>query len=214
MKELTKKQQKIVNFIKDYIDRYQYPPTYQEIAENFNIRKPSVLAHLNALQKKGYLKRQTYRARSLVLDETKLQLQTPAQKVTLGKQGFISIPILGRIAAGSPLLAVENIEGNIKIDRSLFKNANSFALRVSGDSMIDAGIKDGDLVFINMQPVVEPHEIAAVLIDDEVTLKYYRDNDTSIILTPANKKYKPIVIRRGTKEVKVLGKVAALFRKF
>ncbi|MCX8015084.1 MAG: transcriptional repressor LexA, partial [candidate division WOR-3 bacterium] len=156
MKELTKKQQKIVNFIKDYIDRYQYPPTYQEIAESFNIRKPSVLAHLNALQKKGYLNRQTYRARSLALDETKLQMETPAQKVALGKQGVIFIPILGKIAAGTPLLAVENIEGNLKIDRSLFKNANSFALRVSGDSMIDAGIHDGDLVFISMQPVVEP----------------------------------------------------------
>lgn len=214
MKELTKKQQKLINFIKGYIDKFHYPPTYHEIAEHFHIRKPSVLAHLNALQKKGYLKRQTYRARSLVIDETKLQTETPAQKIALGKQGFISIPILGKIAAGTPLLAVENIEGNLKIDRSIFKNANSFALRVSGDSMIDAGIQDGDLVIINMQPVVEINDITAVLIDDEVTLKYYRDNANTIVLTPANKKYKPIIIRRGTKEVRVLGKVAGLFRKF
>lgn len=214
MKELTKKQQKIINFIKTYIDKQHYPPSYDEIAQHFNIKKPSVFDHLNALVKKGYIKKLTYRARTLVIQEEKLNTETPAQKIALGKQGFISIPILGKIAAGTPLLAVENLEGNLKVDRAIFKNTNSFALRVAGDSMIDAGINDGDLVIINMQPVVETNEIAAVLIDDEVTLKYYDDNANIIRLIPANKKYKPIIIRRGSKEVRVLGKVAGLFRKF
>jgi repressor LexA len=214
MKELTEKQQKIINFIKSYIEKQSYPPSYDEIAQHFKIKKPSVFDHLNALVKKGYLKKLTYRARTLVIQEDKLKADAPAQRIELGKQGFISIPILGKIAAGSPLLAVENIEANLKIDRSIFKNTNSFALRVSGDSMIEAGINDGDLVIINMQPVVETNEVAAVLIDDEVTLKYYDANANVIRLIPANKKYKPIIIKRGTKEVRVIGKVAGLFRKF
>lgn len=214
MKELTKKQQRILNFIQNYIEKYTYPPSYDEIAEFFKVRKPTIFDHLNALQKKGYLERRTYRARTLVVKPDKALTGGGGDKIALGKQGFISIPILGKIAAGTPLLAVENLEGNLKIDRSIFKNTNSFALRVKGDSMIDAGINDGDLVIINMQPVVEQNEIAAVLLDDEVTLKYYRDNANAVILTPANKKYKPIVIRRGTKQVRVLGKVAGLFRQF
>jgi repressor LexA len=213
MKEPTKKQQRILNFIQNYIEKFGYPPSYDEIAVFFKVRKPTIFDHLNALQKKGYLEKRTYRARTLVIKQDKLS-PSGAEKIALGKQGFISIPILGKIAAGTPLLAVENLEGNLKIDRSIFKNANSFALRVKGDSMIDAGINDGDLVIINMQPVVEQNEIAAVLLDDEVTLKYYRDNANAVTLTPANKKYKPMVIRRGTKEVRVLGKVAGLFRQF
>ncbi|MBS4014931.1 MAG: transcriptional repressor LexA, partial [Candidatus Latescibacteria bacterium] len=188
MKEMTKKQQRILNFIQNYIEKNGYPPSYDEIAVFFKVRKPTIFDHLNALQKKGYLEKRTYRARTLVIKHDKLP-SSSAEQIALGKQGFISIPILGKIAAGTPLLAVENLEGNLKIDRSIFKNTNSFALRVKGDSMINAGINDGDLVIINMQPVVEQNEIAAVLLDDEVTLKYYRDNANAVTLTPANKKY-------------------------
>ncbi|MEO0083504.1 MAG: transcriptional repressor LexA [candidate division WOR-3 bacterium] len=202
-KQLTKKQQRILKFIKDFIERHSYPPSYGEIAEYFKVRKPTILDHINALQKKGYLRKQTYRARTIELTE----------KFPVARPDFVEVPIVGKIAAGSPLLAVENIEGTIKIDRSVLKEVDSFALWVKGDSMIDAGIQDGDLVIIKMQPVVEKNEIAAVLIDDEVTLKYYQADADAIKLTPANSQMKPMIIPRGTKEVRVLGKAIGLFRK-
>jgi repressor LexA len=203
-KELTEKQGKILKFIRGYIEKNTYPPSYDEIALHFKMKKPSVFDHLNAVEKKGYLKKRHYRARTLELTE----------KFAVARPDYLSIPILGKIAAGTPLLAIENIEGNLKVDRSMFKNINSFALRVKGDSMIEAGIGDGDLVIINMQPVVDENEIAAVLIDDEVTLKYYQANANVIRLMPANPRFKPIIIKRGTKEVRILGKAAGLFRKF
>lgn len=203
-KGLTKKQQKTIKFIKEYIERNSYPPTYDDIATYLNVRKPTVFAQLNALQKKGYIRKKTYRARSIELIE----------KFPMVKDDIIKIPIVGKIAAGTPLLAVENLEGTFKIDRALLKTTDSFALWVKGDSMIDAGISDGDLVIVKMQPVVEKNEVAAILLDDEVTLKYYRANAEAIKLIPANSKFKPMIIRRGTKEVRVLGKVTALFRKF
>ncbi|MCX8015260.1 MAG: transcriptional repressor LexA [candidate division WOR-3 bacterium] len=202
-KQLTKKQQKILKFIKDFIERHSYPPSYGDIAEYFKVRKPTILDHLNALQKKGYIRRQTYRARTIELVE----------KFPVAKPDYVEIPIVGKISAGTPLLAVENIEGTIKIDRSILKNTDSFALWVKGDSMIEAGIRDGDLVIIKMQPVVEKNEVAAVLIEDEVTLKYYSADANAIKLTPANSRMKPIIIPRGTKEVRVLGKAIGLFRK-
>lgn len=204
MKGLTKKQQKTIRFIKEYIERNTYPPSYDEIATYLNVKKPTVFAQLNALQKKGYIRKRTYRARTIELVE----------KFPVTKDDFIKIPIVGKISAGVPLLAVENLEGTFKVDRALFKTADLFALRVKGDSMIGAGINDGDLVIIKMQPVVERNEVAAVLLDNEVTLKYYRANADAIKLMPANSKFKPIIIRRGTKEVRVLGKVSGLFRKF
>lgn len=202
-KQLTKKQQRILKFIKDFIERHSYPPSYGEIAEYFKVRKPTILDHINALQKKGYLRKQTYRARTIELTE----------KFPVARPDFVEVPIVGKIAAGSPLLAVENIEGTIKIDRSVLKEVDSFALWVKGNSMIGAGIQDGDLVIIKMQPVVEKNEIAAVLIDDEVTLKYYQADADAIKLTPANSQMKPMIIPRGTKEVRVLGKAIGLFRK-
>ena len=214
-KELTEKQQKIIDFIKNYIEHNSYPPSYDEIAKYFKVKKPTIFDHLNALQKKGYIEKKTYRARTIVIqDNIKQVTDTHPQKFPKVKDDCIAIPIVGKIAAGTPLLAIENIEGNLKVDRSIFKNADSFALWVKGDSMIDAGIHDGDLVIINMQPVVEKNEIAAVLIDDEVTLKYYQANANAIRLIPANSRFKPIIIRRGTKDVRVLGKVVGLFRKF
>jgi len=203
-KGLTEKQAKILKFIRGYIEKNSYPPSYDEIGQYFGMKKPSVFDHLNAIEKKGYLKKRHYRARTLELTE----------KFSMTKPDYISIPILGKIAAGTPLLAIENIEGNLKVDRSMFKNIDSFALRVKGDSMTEAGIGDGDLVIINMQPVVDENDIAAVLIDDEVTLKYYRANANAVRLMPANPKFKPIIIKRGTKEVRILGKAIGLFRKF
>jgi len=203
-KELTEKQGKIIKFIRGYIEKNTYPPSYDEIAQSFKIKKPSVFDHLNAIQKKGYIRKRTYRARTIELTE----------KFAVAKQDYLSIPILGKISAGIPLLAIENIEGHLKVDRSMFKNINSFALRVKGESMIEAGVGDGDVVIINMQPAVDENEIAAVLIDDEVTLKYYQANANAIKLMPANPKFKPIVIKRGTKEVRILGKAVGLFRKF
>ncbi len=202
-KELTKKQAKIVKFIKDYIERNAYPPSYDEIAEHFKMSKPSVFDHLNAIQKKGYIRKRHYRARTIELVE----------KSAVVKEDYITIPIIGKIAAGQPILAVENIEGNVKLDRELIKGKDVFALRVKGDSMKDAGIYNGDLVFIHSQSVAEKNDIVAVLIGEEVTLKYYYPKNDTILLIPANKKFPTITIKKDSEEVRIIGKVIGLFRK-
>lgn len=202
-KELTKKQARIIKFIKEYLERNGYPPSYDEIAEHFKMAKPSVFDHLNAIQKKGYIRKRHYRARTIELLE----------KSAVVKDDYIIVPIVGKVAAGQPILAVENIEGNIKIDRYLIKGKNVFALRVKGDSMKDAGIYQGDLVFIHPQSIAEKNDIVAVLIGEEVTLKYYYPKDDQILLVPANKKFPTITIKKDSEEVRIIGKVIGLFRK-
>ncbi|MCX7785969.1 MAG: transcriptional repressor LexA [candidate division WOR-3 bacterium] len=202
-KELTKKQARILRFIKEFLERNNYPPSYEEIAQHFKMAKPSAFDHLNALQKKGYIRKKHYRARTIELVE----------KSTVVKEDYLIIPIVGRIAAGQPILAVENIEGNVRLDRDLIKGKDVFALRVKGDSMKDAGIYNGDLVFVRPQSVAEKNDIVAVLIGEEVTLKYYYPKNDTILLIPANKKFPTITIKKGSEEVRILGKVIGLFRR-
>jgi repressor LexA len=170
----------------------RYPPTIREIASYLKVTVRSAHQHVTALHRKGAIeKRPGHRG------------------ITLRSKGM---PILGRIAAGTPILAEENIEGRLELGDVAKKGADQvFLLRVSGDSMIERGINPGDLVLIHQQPTVESGEIAAVLIGDEATLKIFRVKENRTYLEPANKKYKPISLDRS-KDTRILGKALMALR--
>lgn len=193
MANLTEKQQRVLSYIQNSIAHVGHPPTIREIAAHLNVTVRSAHQHVIALDRKGVIKRDS------------------------GHRSIVSrsegVPLLGKIAAGTPILAEENIERHIVLDDILpNKDAEAFfLLQVSGDSMIDRGINSGDLVLIRQQPTVENGEIAAVLIGNEATLKIFRVKERKFYLEPANKKYKPIELN-SAKETRILGKALMALR--
>ncbi len=205
MKGLTGKQQEILAFIEEFHRREQVPPTVYELAEHFDIKPATSFAHLRALQRKGYIER-TSKARSLTL------LKSPRRTHV---SPMLSVPVLGRISAGLPLLAEENVEDTIKVDPGILPwgigNQELFALRISGESMRDAGILDGDLVVAKQQRMAEPGEVVIALVDNESTIKYfYPQPPDKIELRPANPAFKPQIYPAWMVEVQ--GVAAALLR--
>jgi repressor LexA len=202
MKKPTERQQEVLDFIAGYINTHAYPPTIREVAEFFSISVKGAHDHLAALRKKGYLKQGDKRSRTMELVRTGEE-----------DEGFAEIPILGTVAAGRPILALENMDGSIKLHRSFIRNGGKyFALRVKGDSMEDAGIMNGDTAVIEQSDTARNGEIAVVMLDDDaVTLKtFYRENNR-IRLQPENSKYSPIFCSR---DVKVLGRLAHIIRSY
>lgn len=204
MEKLTKKQLQVLNFVKESQLRRNTTPTLREIMEKLKLKAiGTVQDHLSALEQKGYIKRLKNKARSIEL----LGLHRMREVVEL--------PVVGKIAAGRPLLAVENIEGYIALDRSWAKGNNIFLLKVEGDSMIGVGIYDGDYVIVKQQPVAENGEIVVTLIEDEATLKrFYKDNDT-ITLKPENPNMEPLIYKKDeSSNISIIGKVTGVFRKY
>jgi len=199
-KELTKRQQEVLDYIKNYIKAAGYPPTVREIGGNFEMSEKGAYDHLRAIEKKGYIKRAAKKYRAIeILDF-----------VPFSKGGIVEVPIVGRIAAGEPLFAIENIEGTLPLSKGMVSGAGTFALRVKGTSMIEAGIFNGDYVIVKKQASAEQGEIVVALLDDEATIKrFYRENGT-IRLQPENPTMSPIIVKEAT----ILGKVVGLFRKF
>lgn len=203
-KEPTRRQRRILDFIREYIMQHTAPPTIREIGQRFNIKSTNgVRTHLNALEKKGYIRRHSYRSRGIELTERALTVAS-----------FTTVPILGRVAAGKPIFAEEELEGRIGIDRELLSGEGLFALRVRGDSMIDAGIFDGDLVIARQQTTAEKGEIVVAIIGDEATVKYYHPENGRIRLEPANSTYGPIIVEKKSPGFSIAGKVVAMFRKY
>lgn len=211
-KELTDRQEEILNFIKKFLQEYGYPPTLRQIGKQFSITSTfGVKRHLDALEKKGYLNVESNASRgiSIIRDDNTYPLPTISRYENDLQN---RIPIVGRVAAGSPILAEENREGTIVIDLSfLNKSKDCFALKVKGDSMIYAGIFEGDLVIVSPQTSVRTDDIIVARIDDEVTVKRYYNKGNEIKLMPENNKYKPIVIK-DTNEFSIIGKVAGVVR--
>lgn len=196
MDELTTKQQKVLEFIRTQIKKLGAPPTIREIGERFGFNSTgTVRDYLNALEKKGFIK----------LGERKSRCIELVRSLTQG------IPILGMVRAGEPNTAVEDIEGYIDLEEfQPHLQSDVFALRVKGDSMIDAGLHEGDLVIVRRQSTALTGEIVVALINsDEATVKYIRKKEGKIYLDPANKNYKPIF-----GEFTIIGKVIAVFRKY
>lgn len=205
-KELTQRQEEILNYIKKYSRENNMPPTVREIGNYFEISSTNgVRSILAALIKKGYINRAPKLSRSIeVLDDSIDANQ---------KDNTIEIPIVGRIAAGTPILAVQNLEGTITIDRDFLAcRTDVFALRVKGDSMINAGILDGDLIFARHQKTAERGEIIVAQIDDEATVKYYHPVADYVELRPANPRYSPIIVKKD-KNFSIAGKLIGVMRR-
>jgi repressor LexA len=203
-KELTPTQEKVLDFLKDFLREKGFPPTLREIAFHFGLKGPmGPQKTLNILERKGYIRKVPGGSRAIEI------LSYPQFSLTQ----ILPIPVIGRVKAGEPILAIENIEGYIHLDRSLVSSGDVFLLRVEGDSMIDAHIQDGDFALVKSQSNAEDGEIVVALIEDEATIKRIFKKRDLIRLEPANLKMKPIVVRKGEKKVTIVGKVVGIFRK-
>jgi len=206
MQGLTQRQQMVLNYITQSISDRGYPPTLREIGSHMGIRSTNgVNDHLRALERKGYLKREDMKSRTL----------QPVHTKNTEQGDIVSIPIVGRVAAGEPVLAEQNIEDTITVDRFFIGNQREvFGLKVRGDSMINAGINDGDFIFVRKQMHAEDGEIVVALIEDEATVKYYHGGPDSIRLQPANDAYEPIIIqRKDLRPTQILGVVIGVFHR-
>ncbi|MBI4607617.1 MAG: repressor LexA [Candidatus Rokubacteria bacterium] len=205
MRELTARQREILAFIRTFTQRHSVPPTVREIGERFRITPRAAFDHLRALERKGALQRRVAARRT----SRALTLPDRASAVR-------EVPILGRIAAGVPLLAEENREGTLPLlaDWLAGKGRELFALRVRGESMVNAHILDGDLVLVRRQETAEPGEIVVALLDNEATVKRFGREGDAIVLKPEHPTMAPILIKPGQRDVKILGKVIGLLRGF
>jgi repressor LexA len=209
--ELTDRQNEILVFIKEFLAENGFPPTLREIGRKFQISSTfGVKRHLIALEKKGYLKVESNASRGIAI--TKTEDETNIAPIFSIREAFNKIPIVGRVAAGSPILAIENIEGSVVVDPTFIKKAeNSFALRVQGDSMIDEGIFEGDLVIVSPEDKGKNGDIIVAMLEDEVTVKTLSLDKNKVTLIPANENYKPITVE-GERDFSIIGKVKGVVR--
>jgi len=200
--KLTDRQQEILEFIEAYVEKHGVPPSVRDIGERFHIYPRAAHDHLRALERKGFIKRTPLKSRSVQLaKKRRLTHLIPGQ----------GVPIVGRIAAGTPILAVENIEGGLVVDKNMFKGDECFAVQVKGDSMIDDHILEGDYVILRKQATAEKGDVVAVLVDEDVTLKRFYPHGREVELRPANQRLQPL--RFKADEVQILGKMVGLLRR-
>lgn len=203
MKDLTGKQQAILEYIESYIGTQGYPPTIREIGDQFSITAKGAYDHLKAIEKKGYIKCEKNRSRAIEM------LKTASGSAPIATGRIINIPLVGRVAAGAPILAEENIEEYLAFPKAMVpKEDGVFALRVAGDSMKDAGIYDGDIALIQRQEQADNGDIVVAMMEDEATLKYFYREKKRVRLQPANKAYKPIFVQDAV----ILGKLVGVYR--
>jgi len=201
MKELTERQKEVISFISDYIKEHSYPPAIRDIAAYFSISVKGAHDHITALRKKGHIKHTNKRPRTMGLIHSKSDEASE----------LISIPLLGSVAAGMPLLAEENFDGNVLIHHSMLKkNKKYFALKVKGDSMSGAGILEGDIAIIEKQNTARNGEIAVAVIDEAAALKRFFKESTRIKLQSDNPNYQPIY----SPDVKILGRLSGIIRSY
>ncbi len=211
MKEMTARQGEVLDFIRIFGERHGVPPTVREIGERFHFTARAAFDHLRALERKGMLERRVTgkrASRTLIL---------PAHKgARRGEPAGIppGIPLLGRIAAGVPITAVENHEDTIPLRPEWLGTGGQdvFALRVRGDSMIEAHIMDGDLVFVRKQETAGSGDIVAAMVDGEATVKRFARESGAVVLRPEHPTMKPIVVEAGRGDFRILGKVVGVMR--
>ncbi len=218
MKKLTARQQEVLDWVVRKTDETGYPPTIREIGAALNIKSTNgVSEHLQALVRKGYLVRDADKSRALrpVRMEASGAGEGSAAPSVAEPVALRRVPVLGRIAAGQPITAVEEHEQVVTLEAALFGAARDeiFALRVRGESMIGDGILPGDLVFVRSQPTARRGQIVACLLDDEATLKRYEPRGDALWLLPSNPAMEPIVVPKELVEgVRILGVVVGLMR--
>jgi len=210
--ELTSRQKEIFNFVRAFIKGRGYPPSIREIGEHFNIYPRAVFDHLKALEKKGYLKRRGSMSRGI---EVLVFLEDRPYGEHQGKEGrplVREIPILGRVAAGKPTLAVEHVEGTIPFPAEWAKGREVFLLKVKGDSMSPYILPD-DYVIVQSQSSAENGDVVVTLMEEEATVKRFFKKGRRIELKPDNERWETIQIEEGSGEVQILGKVIGVFRR-
>ncbi len=213
--ELTAKQREVLEAVQRWIEERGRPPTLREKAQQMGVSSTNAIRdHLRVLEGKGYLKREARLSRGLeVIRGGKADAPERPPVLRGPDHQLVAIPLVGRVAAGAPILAEENIEDTLYLDKFFVREGDLFALQVKGSSMINAGIFDGDYVFVRQQPVAERGEIVVALIGEEATVKTYYPENGQIRLQPENDTMEPIIIRRGDPEVRIVGKVSAVLRK-
>jgi repressor LexA len=204
---LTARQRAILETIHAHVDAHGYPPSVREIGDAVGLRSSSsVHAQLETLEEKGYLKRDPAKPRALELGrdpDTALELRPVAAR---------NVPLVGEIAAGGPILAEERVDAVYPLPRELVGEGQLFMLRVRGESMVEAGVLDGDLVVVRQQPSVEQGEMCAVLVDGEATVKFFRrTRNGEVFLDPANEAYEPIPVT-ADQDAAIMGKVVTVLR--
>ena len=203
MQRLTDRQREVLEGIHQIVREKGYPPTVREIGQRLGLRSScTVQRHLEALERKGYIKRDRTKARSVEI------IQAPDP--TMVPVPMAPVPVVGTVAAGQPILATENIEEVFPLPRDIVKDDQCFMLQVKGDSMIEAGIFDGDYVVVRQQPYADDGDIVVALLDDEATVKYLRRRRRRIYLEPANKDMRPIIAN----DVQIIGKVLMSIRRY
>jgi repressor LexA len=203
---LTDRQQQVLEYIRDTVADRGYPPSVREIGEAVGLSSPSTVhSHLNSLVEAGALRRDPSKPRAIVVVD-----DLPA--ASIGDRRVRDVPVLGRIAAGTPILAAEQVEEIMTLPVELVGDGPVFLLEVKGDSMIDAGIHEGDLVAVNSQPDARDGEIVAALIGgEEATVKRLRRRDGNVMLISENPAYEPMVFSEG---VELIGKVVSVLRRY
>ena len=197
---ITDKQREILEYIKKEILNRGYPPTVRDICEAVNLKSTSsVHSHLETLEKNGYIRRDPTKPRAIEIVDDNFNLT---------RREFSNVPLIGQVAAGQPLLAVENIESYFPIPTEFMPNAESFMLKVKGESMINAGIFDGDNILVEKCDNVHNGDIVVALIDDSATVKTFYKEDGHIRLQPENDTMDPIIVP----DCKIVGKVFGVFR--
>lgn len=195
---ITSRQKQILDYISKFFDENGYPPSVREICAATKLKSTATVhAHLVNLEKKGYISRDPQKPRTIELLDRKR------------KNTAVEVPLVGKVTAGEPILAQENIENTFALPKEMIPEGNTFILSVKGDSMIEAGILDGDYIIVKVTTTAENGDIVVALIDDEATVKRFYKEDGYFRLQPENKFYNPIIVN----ELKILGKVIGLFRK-
>ncbi len=200
--KISDKQKEILEYIKDEILNKGYPPTVRDICEAVHLKSTSsVHSHLETLEKNGYIRRDPTKPRAIeIIDEN----------FNLTRREMVNVPLVGRVAAGEPILAVENIESYFPVPAEYMPNAESFMLKVKGESMINAGIFDGDQILVEKKDTARNGEIVVALVDDSATVKTFYKEDGHIRLQPENDTMEPIIVP----DCSILGKVFGVFRFF
>lgn len=200
MKDLTKRQKEVLNFISAFIREHKYPPTFREIADNFNITAKGGYDHIKALEKKKYLRCIMNRSRAI-------EVLSPSDAYT---EGIQAIPLLGTVTAGKPLFAEQNFEGTVDLPEKYLGKGKHFALKVRGESMMDAGILEGDIAIVRHQNMADNGDIVVALVDEAVTLKRFFLEKNRVMLKAENAAFPPIF----TQNVRILGKLTFLIRNY
>lgn len=201
--KISPKQAEILEYIKNEIINRGFPPTVRDICDAVNLKSTSsVHSHLETLERNGYIRRDPTKPRAIeIVDDN----------FNLARRELVNVPVVGRVAAGEPILAVENIENYFPIPAEFMPNSQTFMLNVKGESMVNAGILDGDQILVQQQSTAENGEIVVALIDDSATVKTFYKEDGYYRLQPENDAMEPIIVQG---ELQILGKVIGVFRFF